>query len=162
MKHTAVTLCYACLTHQYHYRCLCCCCCYCHCCRQIESMPFADAVISESMRLHSPTPFLGFTARKDVVVGGVTVLKGTNVFVSQSKTAVSDNHFTNAKQFWPEVSSCLTAHCVAYSLRNTNTVMWYCCCCLLVPPCAVWTCINALTAVAGSSRQTASTSTHSQ
>jgi cytochrome P450 len=80
-------------------------------------MPFADAVISESMRLHSPTPFLGFTARKDVVVVGVTVLKGTNVFISQSKTAVSDDHFTNAKQFWPEVSSCLTAYRVAYSLN---------------------------------------------
>jgi cytochrome P450 len=66
-------------------------------------MPYTDAVISESMRLHMPASMLGFTARKDVVVGGVTVLKGTNLFVSQGKTAVSEDHFTNAKQFWPEV-----------------------------------------------------------
>jgi cytochrome P450 len=70
-------------------------------------MPYADAVISESMRLHLPAPILGLTARKDVVVGGVTVPYGTNVFISQSKTAVSDDHFTNATQFWPEVSYCL-------------------------------------------------------
>jgi Cytochrome P450 len=67
-------------------------------------MPYADAVISESMRLHLPASILGLTARKDVEVGRVTVPKGTNMFVSQSKTAVSDDHFTNAQQFWPEVS----------------------------------------------------------
>jgi cytochrome P450 len=79
-------------------------------------MPYTDAVISDSMRLHLPASFPGFTARKDTVVGGVTVPKGYKVFVSQSKTAVSDDHFTNAKQFWPEVGSCLTAHRVPYSL----------------------------------------------
>jgi cytochrome P450 len=75
-----------------------------YCCCQIEAMPYADAVISESMRLHIPAAILGFDARKDVVVGGVTVPKDTRVLLSQSKTAVSDGHFTNAKQFWPEVS----------------------------------------------------------
>eukprot|EP00953_Heterococcus_sp_UTEX-ZZ885_P002313 1766-Heterococcus_DN1.PRE.3 len=65
-------------------------------------MPYADAVISESMRLHLPAAILGFEARKDIVVGGVTVPNGTRVMISQSKTAVSDDHFTNAKQFWPE------------------------------------------------------------
>jgi cytochrome P450 len=67
-------------------------------------MPYTDAVISEGMRLHLTASAAGLRARKDVVVGGVTVPKGTHVFISQSKTAVSDNHFTNAKQFWPEVS----------------------------------------------------------
>jgi cytochrome P450 len=74
---------------------------YCYC--RIEGMPYADAVISESLRLHLPAAILGFDARKDVVVGGVTVSEGTGVVISQSKTAVSDGHFTNAKQFWPEV-----------------------------------------------------------
>eukprot|EP00953_Heterococcus_sp_UTEX-ZZ885_P002310 1765-Heterococcus_DN1.PRE.4 len=78
------------------------CCCVDHGGVTIEKMPYADAVISESLRLHLPAPILGLTARKDVVVGGVTVPKGTSVFISQSKTAVSDDHFTNAKQFWPE------------------------------------------------------------
>eukprot|EP00953_Heterococcus_sp_UTEX-ZZ885_P002308 1765-Heterococcus_DN1.PRE.2 len=68
-------------------------------------MPYADAVISESMRLHLPAAILGFEACKDVVVGGVTVPNGTRVMISQSKTAVSDDHFTNAKQFWPEVAT---------------------------------------------------------
>jgi cytochrome P450 len=66
-------------------------------------MLYADAVISESMRLHLPVSTVGFEARKDVVVGGVTIPKDARILISQSKTAVSDDHFTNAKQFWPEV-----------------------------------------------------------
>jgi cytochrome P450 len=85
-------------------------------------MPYADAVISESMRLHLSAPILGLTARKDVVVGGVTVPKDTNVFISQSKTAASDEHFTNAKQFWPEVTcSFVASACLCWHVRSTVT-----------------------------------------
>jgi cytochrome P450 len=75
-------------------------------------MPYADAVISESMRLHLTLAVLASTALKDVVVGGITVPKGTDVFICQSKTAVSDDYFTNAKKFWPEVT-----HIASVSLR---------------------------------------------
>jgi cytochrome P450 len=67
-------------------------------------MSYADAVISESMRLHVPVAILSNTALKDVVVGGITIPKGTEVIISESKAAVSDEYFTNAKQFWPAVS----------------------------------------------------------
>jgi cytochrome P450 len=86
-------------------------------------MPYVDAVISESMRVHLTTSVMASTALKDVAVGGITVPKGTDVFVCQGKTAISDKYFTNAKQFWPEVIivyihtySHSAALCISFSL----------------------------------------------
>jgi cytochrome P450 len=73
-------------------------------------MPYTDAVISESMRLHLTAGLLGLAARKDVAVGGVTVPKGTMVMLSQSKTAVSEQYFSDAKRFWPEVLKHILLH----------------------------------------------------
>jgi cytochrome P450 len=71
---------------------------------QVEAMPYTDAVISESMRVHLTAALLGSSAHKDVVVGGVTVPKGTTVFACQSMTAVNEQYFSDAARFWPEVS----------------------------------------------------------
>jgi cytochrome P450 len=79
---------------------------------QVDAMSYTDAAIHESMRLHVPPAILGNTALKDVVVGGITIPKGTDVVISQSKVAVSDKYFTNAKQFWPEVRGHLYSTCV--------------------------------------------------
>jgi cytochrome P450 len=76
-------------------------------------MPYIDAVISESMRAHLTLSVLASTALKDVVIEGITVPKGLDVFICQAKTAVSDDYFTNAEQFWPEV----TTHTASMALR---------------------------------------------
>eukprot|EP00953_Heterococcus_sp_UTEX-ZZ885_P025713 13954-Heterococcus_DN1.PRE.2 len=77
---------------------------------QLEAMPYFDAVVSESMRVHLVASPLQFVAIKDAVVGGITIAEGTGVYVCQGKTAASDEHFTNAKQFWPEVRQYSTCY----------------------------------------------------
>jgi cytochrome P450 len=43
---------------------------YClHCALQVNAMEYADAVISESMRVHVSTPMLALQAEKDVLIG---------------------------------------------------------------------------------------------
>jgi cytochrome P450 len=86
---------------------------------QVEAMPYTDAVISESMRLHLTAALLGSSAHKDVVVGGVTVPKGTTVFSCQSRTAINEQYFSYATRFWPEVSKrklCYTQETLARTL----------------------------------------------
>jgi cytochrome P450 len=56
----------------------------------------------ESMRLYPPADFLGREAVNDCTVGGVTVRKGTNVFMSQWVMHHDPRYFPDPAAFLPE------------------------------------------------------------
>jgi Cytochrome P450 len=68
-------------------------------------MPYADAVLQESMRMHQPAGVLLFQCNKDTVVGDVTVPAGVDVLCCFSPTASASykEQCSHADKFWPEV-----------------------------------------------------------
>jgi cytochrome P450 len=68
-------------------------------------MPYAEAVLQESMRVHQPAGVLFLQCNKDTVVGDVTVPAGCDVLCCFTGATVSSSYreCSHADKFWPEV-----------------------------------------------------------
>src|SRR5882724_6963758 len=67
-----------------------------------ERLNYVEAVTHETMRLKPVAPILFLEAVEDVEIGGVTVPKGTAIFLLTMHGALQDTHFGAADQFRPE------------------------------------------------------------
>ncbi|HEX2566113.1 MAG TPA: cytochrome P450 [Burkholderiales bacterium] len=68
----------------------------------LERLPYAKAVITESMRLYPPAWFVGRTALEDVEVGGFTIPRGATVLMSQFIAHRDGRYFKEPERFLPE------------------------------------------------------------
>jgi cytochrome P450 len=68
----------------------------------IPNLPYANAVIKESMRIYPPVPMIGREAKEDVVLGDCTIPQGCVVMISQWVMHRSSKYFENALAFQPE------------------------------------------------------------
>jgi len=69
---------------------------------QVSQLDFVEACAHETMRLRPVAPILGLQAKKDVVVGGVQVPKGTVVVNLMRRDGVNENHVPRAAAFEPQ------------------------------------------------------------
>jgi cytochrome P450 len=72
------------------------------CHEQLGEMPYTEACISESMRLHPVAPLIGAEAINDITVADVAVPKGTVIIMMTRVGAMKDDNFTDAAAFRPE------------------------------------------------------------
>lgn len=70
--------------------------------RDLPRLPYADAVIRESMRLYPPAWAVGREAIEDCVVGGYHVAAGTQMFISQYVTHRDPRNFDAPEAFDPD------------------------------------------------------------
>jgi cytochrome P450 len=68
----------------------------------LDRLPFTRNVVTESMRLYPPADFLGREAIADCVVGGISVPKGTNLFMSQWVMHHDERYFREPWKFDPD------------------------------------------------------------
>lgn len=68
----------------------------------LAQLPYANAVIKESMRLYPPVPLLGREAIKDVEIGDYFIPSGCLIMVSQWVLHHSPKYFDEAEAFQPE------------------------------------------------------------
>ncbi|MGB3298490.1 MAG: cytochrome P450 [Phormidesmis sp.] len=68
----------------------------------LQKLPYANAIIKESMRMYPPVSVLGREATTDVVVGDYLIPKNCVVIISQWVMHHSPNYFDNAQRFSPE------------------------------------------------------------
>jgi cytochrome P450 len=68
----------------------------------LPQLPYARAVIEETLRLFPPAWALGREPREDVVVAGVAVPKGTQVIVCPWVMHRDARFFAKPMRFWPE------------------------------------------------------------
>jgi Cytochrome P450 len=91
---------------------------------QVNAMPYADAVLQESMRVHQPAGVLFFQCNKDTVISDVTVPAGVDVLLCFSPTASPSykEQCSHADKFWPEVCVLLKyimLYCYKIALSET-------------------------------------------
>jgi cytochrome P450 len=72
------------------------------CHEQLGEMPYTEACISESMRLHPVAPLIGAEAINDTIVADVLVPKGTMIVLLTRAAAMEEDNFTGAAAFRPE------------------------------------------------------------
>lgn len=65
-------------------------------------MPYAEAVILETMRLYPPAYLMGRETIDEVEIGGFSIRKGWTVFVSQWVTQRDKRWFDEPLEFRPE------------------------------------------------------------
>ncbi|KAL6585201.1 hypothetical protein OROMI_004490 [Orobanche minor] len=69
----------------------------------IPNLPYIDAIVKETMRLHPVAPMLTpRLAREDCKVAGYDIKKGTQVFVSVWTIGRDPSLWENPTEFWPE------------------------------------------------------------
>ncbi|KAK3748420.1 hypothetical protein QZH41_005763 [Actinostola sp. cb2023] len=69
---------------------------------KVEQLEYLGCVIKESLRLHSPGPFVGRTANQTVHLGGYEIPKGSNIFIPIDALHLSPDNWENPLQFCPE------------------------------------------------------------
>lgn len=69
---------------------------------ELKRLPFAEAVIKESLRLYPPAWIVGREALEDFEAGGVLIPKGTSVIMSQWLVHRDARWFPDADAFRPE------------------------------------------------------------
>jgi cytochrome P450 len=65
-------------------------------------LPYVEAVVKETMRVRPIAPVLFLEPNKDTVIGGVTVRRGTPVFLVTMYYARRDSHFAHSAVFDPD------------------------------------------------------------
>ncbi|KAJ7951502.1 Cytochrome P450, partial [Quillaja saponaria] len=70
--------------------------------KDIVNLPYLDAVIKESMRLHPAAPMLHRNAREDCKIAGYDIPKGTRVFVHVWGLGRDPKLWDNPNEFCPE------------------------------------------------------------
>lgn len=68
----------------------------------VDEWPYLDAVVSETLRLHSPAGFAGRNAEVDVEFAGHTIPAGSLVVYSQYVTHRLSDHWPDPRRFSPE------------------------------------------------------------
>jgi cytochrome P450 len=68
----------------------------------VDRLPFAKAVITETLRLYPPAWFVGRTALEEVELGGFTVPRGATVLMSQFVAHRDGRFFDQPERFRPE------------------------------------------------------------
>ena len=68
---------------------------------QSQKLVYLDAVIKETLRVHSST-LLKMTANIDTAVAGIFLPAGTDVYLLMKPCTTSEANFTRATDFWPE------------------------------------------------------------
>jgi cytochrome P450 len=68
----------------------------------LPRLPFAEAVVTESLRLYPPAYVLGREAVEDTEIGGFPVPRGTTVFMSPWVVHRDPRHFEEPEAFRPE------------------------------------------------------------
>jgi cytochrome P450 len=67
-----------------------------------DNLIYVNGVISEALRLHPPVPFIPKMARKDTVVNGTKIPKGTKVFLDTYSVHRSPSYWTDPDKFEPD------------------------------------------------------------
>jgi cytochrome P450 len=67
----------------------------------LPRLAYTRKVVNEAMRLYPPADFLGREAIEDCTVAGITVRKGTNLFMSQWVMHRDERYFPDAPRFDP-------------------------------------------------------------
>lgn len=68
----------------------------------VPRLRYMEAVALEAMRLKPVSPTLFHEALEEVVIEGVTVPKGTGIFLQTHLSAIREEHFSHAEKFIPE------------------------------------------------------------
>jgi cytochrome P450 len=68
----------------------------------LDRLPYAKLVITETMRLYPPGWFVGRTALQDVELGGFTIPRGASVLMSQFVAHRDGRYFEEPERFLPE------------------------------------------------------------
>lgn len=69
--------------------------------KQVEELPYINAVIQESMRLKPVFPLLTLEPNQDVEIAGIEVIKGTPLFLLPGNLGRQDSCFIDANDFIP-------------------------------------------------------------
>lgn len=64
-----------------------------------DKLPLMNAFIKESMRVRPSAPLIFITTEKDVVLGGVEIPAGTDIYAHNGYLSRSDKHFKNSQEF---------------------------------------------------------------
>lgn len=68
----------------------------------LDRLPYAKSVITETMRLYPPGWFVGRTAIEDLELGGFTIPRGASVLMSQFVAHRDGRYFDEPEHFLPE------------------------------------------------------------
>jgi len=68
----------------------------------MERLPFFDAVMTETLRLKSVVPVMFFEPKNDIELGGLSLPKGTPLFILTRKISVDESNVEDAGSFKPE------------------------------------------------------------
>ncbi|KAK8630789.1 hypothetical protein V6N13_079564 [Hibiscus sabdariffa] len=67
-----------------------------------SKLPYLQAVVMETLRLHHPSPILRRLSRKDSKINGFDVKKGSRVFINIHTIMRDPNHYEEPEKFKPE------------------------------------------------------------
>lgn len=82
---------------------------------QLKSLPLLERVIKESMRVLAPVPWNGRVTAKPTELGGYSLPKGTEVFVSISQTHHMSDLYPNPESFDPSRWETITPTAYEYN-----------------------------------------------
>ncbi len=82
---------------------------------QLKSLPLLERVVKESMRVLAPVPWNGRVTAKETELGGYSLPKGTEVFVSISQTHHMSDLFPNPEAFDPSRWETITPTAYEYN-----------------------------------------------